>query len=57
MTTVDLLVAEPLSSINIERNGKRYGLAYSSCSCGSGASSGLGLKTLATSGFGHRKGV
>lgn len=40
-----------------QRNGKRYGLAYSSCSCGSGASSGLGLKALATSGFGPRKGV
>lgn len=50
-----MLVAEPLSATHVQRNGKRYGLAYSSCSCGSGAGSGLGLKALATSGFRHRK--
>lgn len=56
MDTLDLLVTEPLSATHVQRNGKRYGLAYSSCSCGSSAGSGLGLKALlATSGFRHRK--
>lgn len=55
MDTLDLLVAEPLSATHVQRNGKRYGLAYSSYSCGSGAGSGLGLKALATSGFRRRK--
>ena len=54
MDTLDLLVAEHLSASHVQRNGKRYRLAYS-YSCGSGAGSGLGLKALATSGFRRRK--